>query len=83
MADTQHTAPKQGDELAIGIFGPHLPAWPIVGEWQVWIGPSGDDPVASDFGTLLGHGDTRDAAIAMARARVRQLSADLFERFQA
>lgn len=79
MADTQHTAQNPGDGFAIGIFDPNHPAWPVVGEWQVWIGPAGCDPVASDDGLLLGHGATRDAALAMARSRVRQLSADLFE----
>jgi hypothetical protein len=80
MADTHHTAQHQGDGLAIGLFDPAT--WPAVAEWQVWIGPAGDDPVGSSDGTLLGYGATRDEALAMARTRVGQLSADLLSRFQ-
>ena len=77
MAETQHTAQHQVDGLAVAVANPdELP----VGEWQVWIGPSGADPVGSDDGTIIGYGATRNEAIAMAWARVQQLGADLFGR---
>jgi hypothetical protein len=76
MADTQHNA-HTVNPLAIGILDPDR--WPdVVGEWQVWIGPAGDDPVGSDDATLIGYGSTRYEAVAMAQQRAAQLVADLF-----
>lgn len=83
MADTQHTAQHPVDGLAIGVLDPNDPSWPAVREWQIWIGPAGEDPVASDLATLLGHGDTRDAAFQMAIRRGRRLVADLIARVHA
>lgn len=83
MADTQHTAENQADGLAIGVLDPNDPKWPAVREWQIWLGPTGEDPVASDLATLLGHGDTRDAAFHMAIRRSRRLVSDLIARVHA
>jgi len=73
MADKQHTAEQIDgrDGLALAIVDPaDLPG---VNEWSVWIGPAGADPTASDDGTLIGFGPTRESAIAMAKRRLTEL----------
>lgn len=82
MADSQHTAEQIDgrDGLALAIVDPHDLG---VGEWTVWVGPAGADPTASDDGTLIGFGPTRESAIAMAKRRLTELLALMRTRYGA